>query len=155
MKKVFLCFILAAIGFSVSAQDKAAERSERVAQMKLELTKPEVKAATAEMTKLYELTPKQADQMAKVQLRKLKNLADIAPLKESNKMTYFSKLRAIRLGVEASTKRILTSRQMLTFNKLQEDRRIEESKLIKELKVKGLSRTEIRIAVIEKMEAVD
>ena len=77
MKKVFLCFILAAISFSVSAQNKAAERSERVAQMKLELTKPEVKAATAEMTKLYELTPKQADQMAKVQLRKLKNLADI------------------------------------------------------------------------------
>lgn len=138
MKKVFLCFILAGLSFSLSAQTNKNDKAE-------------VKIATDEMTKLYELAPSQVQVMEQIQIRKFKNLSQIEAIKEGDRSTYLLKLESIRNGTNASVERLLTARQMLTFNKIQSDRRKKESEIIKELKAKGVSRNEIRLILIEKM----
>lgn len=149
MKKVFLCFILAGLSFSLSAQTNKNDKSEAVKS--IEVNSAKVKIATEEMTKRYELTPPQAKIMGEIQTRKFKNLAQVETLKGGERSAYLSKLESIRKGTNASIKRMLTPRQMLTFNEIQSDRRKKESEIIKELKAKGISRNEIYLTVIERM----
>jgi hypothetical protein len=136
MRKVLLCFIISAVALTVSAQ------SDNVSN--------EVTQAVAEMSNLYTLDAKQVEQMTVIQQRYFRNMADIAPLQNTDKTKYLQKLSANRKGTDASINRILTPTQRVIFSEQQAQRRITEAQIIKELKAQGLSNEEIKLQVIER-----
>ncbi len=136
MRKVLLCFIISAVALTVSAQ------SDNVSS--------EVTQAVAEMTSLYSLDAKQVEQMTVIQQRYFRNMADIAPLQNTDKTKYLQKLSANRKGTDASINRMLTPTQRVIFSEQQAQRRITEAQIIKELKAQGLSNEEIKLQVIER-----
>jgi hypothetical protein len=136
MRKVLLCFIISAVALTVSAQSDNLSN--------------EVTQAVAEMTSLYSLDAKQVQQMTVIQQRYFRNMAEIAPLQNTDKTKYLQKLSANRKGTDASINRMLTPTQRVIFSEQQAQRRITEAQIIKELKAQGLSNEEIRLQVIER-----
>ena len=136
MRKVLFIFFLSAITMTISAQSTDVSN--------------EVTQAVDEMTSLYNLDAKQVEQMTVIQQRHFKNLAEITPLRDTDKTKYLQKLSANRKGTDASVYRMLTREQRIVFSEQQAQRRITESEIIKELKAEGLSNEEIRLQVIEK-----
>ena len=136
MRKVLFVFFLSAITMTIGAQSNDVSN--------------EVTQAVDEMTSLYNLDAKQVEQMTVIQQRHFKNLAEITPLRDTDKTKYLQKLSANRKGTDASVYRMLTREQRIVFSEQQAQRRITESEIIKELKAEGLSNEEIRLQVIEK-----
>ncbi len=135
MRKILLCFFFAAVALTVSAQTNNSN---------------EVTQAVEELTALYGLDAKQVEQMQVIQQRRFKNLAEIAPLENSDRKKYLLKLKANRQGTEASMRRMLTQDQLIILGSQLKERRIKESEIIKEFKAKGLSNEEIELIVIER-----
>lgn len=136
MRKVLLCFILSAVTLTVTAQSSNVSN--------------EVNQAVAELTSLYDLDDKQVEEMTVIQQRYFKNLADISPLKDTDRTKYLQKISANRKGTDASIHKMLNPNQRVIFGEQQAQRRVAESEIIKELKAQGLSNEEIRLQVIER-----
>ena len=134
MKKIFLTFFVALLAIGTYAQtiDRAA-----------------VQQATDEMTALYQLDDDQKAKMYTIQERHFKNMAEIESLNNTDQKLYIQKRRAVRMGTDASTKRLLTEAQMPIFDKQQLERRKKESDLIKQMKANGASKEEIQLAILE------
>ncbi|MEN0002724.1 MAG: hypothetical protein AAF798_01225 [Bacteroidota bacterium] len=104
---------------------------------------------TEAMVKYYDLDETQAQKMEVIQARKYRNLADIASLEQSDRTLYLRKLKSIRTGTWASTRRILREDQMQPYNDLLIERRRKESAFIKEQKATGKTKAEIELALLE------
>ena len=87
--------------------------------------------------------------MYKIQERHFKNMASIESLTDTDQNLYVQKRRAVRMGTDASTKRLLTEAQMPIFNEQQLERRKKESALIRKMKAEGDSKEEIQLAILE------
>lgn len=134
MKKIFLTFFVALIVIGTYAQtiDRSA-----------------VQQATNELTALYQLDDEQQTKMLTIQERHFKNMAQIESLRDTDQKLYVQKKKAVRMGTDASTKRLLTEAQMPIFNEQQVERRKKESALIKQMKANGASKEEIQLAILE------
>ncbi len=108
--------------------------------------------ATDELTALYKLDAAQQQEMYRIQLRKYRNLQEIAPYKNTDRQLYYQKLKAIRLGTDGSIKRLLHNDQMAIYYEQLRQRREREARLIKELRSKGASQQEIDEALIAELE---
>lgn len=108
--------------------------------------------ATDELTALYKLDEAQQQEMYRIQLRKYRNLQEIAPYKNTDRQLYYQKLKAIRLGTDGSIKRLLHNDQMAIYYEQLRQRREREARLIKELRSKGASQQEIDEALIRELE---
>ncbi len=120
------------------------------AQQELE---SKARQATDELAALYKLDAMQQQEMYRIQLRKFRNLQEIAPYKASNRELYYQKLKAIRVGTDGSIKRMLHNDQMAIYYEQLRQRREREARLLKELRSRGASEEEIQQALIEVLEA--
>lgn len=134
MKKIFLTCLVALLAVGAYAQsiDRAA-----------------VQQATDELAALYQLDDEQKAKMFTIQERHFKNMAQVEPIKNTDQKLYVQKKRAVRMGTDASTKRLLTEAQMPIFNEQQLERRKKESEIIKQMKANGASKEEIQLAILE------
>lgn len=105
--------------------------------------------ATEKLTQLYGLDDKQQADMLEIQERKLRNLAEIEPLKASDPTAYTLKLRSAQAGTHASIQRLLNEEQIKLFTQEQQRLREEKSNAYKLLKTSGASQQEIERKMIE------
>lgn len=134
--KSTLIFLFAILTFgTLQAQDKAAPAA--------------LETAVDEMVQQYRLTETQRAEAIVIQKRRLRNLAEITTLKDTDYKRYLQKKDFIREATLASTKRLLTPEQMPLLNQQMTDRRKRESALIEKMKTQGASKEEIQIAIWE------
>jgi len=110
---------------------------------------PKVQTDTEAMVKYYDLDENQAKQMEVIQDRKYRNLAEIASLEQTDRNLYLRKLKSVRQGTLASTKRILRPEQMQKYQDILVERRKKESALIKAQKAAGKTKAEIETMLLE------
>jgi len=104
-------------------------------------------------TQKYNLNDAQVEKMIKIQERRLKNLAEIQTLRDTDTKTYHQKRNAINKGSETSVGMILTPEQLTIFNEARVALRKAKAKKSVELKESGLSYEEIQIALIDLEDA--
>jgi hypothetical protein len=112
-------------------------------------TTPTAQQATEKLTQLYGLDDKQQADMLEIQERKLRNLAEIEPLKASDPTGYTLKLRSAQAGTLASIQRLLNEEQVKLFRQEQQRLREEKANAYKLLKTSGASQQEIERKMIE------
>lgn len=137
MKYCMLALLFAISTMSFAQQDNLEQKARK---------------ATDELTALYKLDAAQQQEMYRIQLRKYRNLQEIAPYKNTDRQLYYQKLKAIRLGTDGSIKRLLHNDQMAIYYEQLRQRREREARLIKELRSKGASQQEIDEALIAELE---
>lgn len=98
---------------------------------------------------LYGLDDAQTAQVLVIQKRRAKNLSEVAPLKSSRPAEYLRKRQAIANGTTAAIKKILRAEQMAVFKKHQEELELKRSAKIAEMKENGVSKEQIKLAIIE------
>jgi hypothetical protein len=108
------------------------------------------RSSTDQLVVKYKLNPDQAKQMYQIQLRKQKNMAEIAVLKDSNKTLYREKVQHVQTGTLNSIRRILkTKEQVELYEKTQRGVRSDRATKRKDLTVKKSSKAEIDDALLE------
>lgn len=112
-------------------------------------TNPEIRKATDEMIKVYDLNADQAATALEIQERRFRNLGEIASLEKTDKGLYKHKYKAIQQSTDASLRRMLNESQMEIYNARKMDLRIKRAKKTAELKGQGLSIEEIEDALFE------
>lgn len=105
--------------------------------------------ATQKLTQFYGLDEEQQAEMLVIQERKLRNLAEIEPLKASNPSDYTLKVRSIQSGNNASIQRVLNEEQTKLYRQEQQRLRTEKSNFYKTLKTNGASQQEIEKKMVE------
>jgi len=109
----------------------------------------EIRRATEALTAKYKLNADQAKQMYTIQLRKAKNVAQIAAFQNSDPALYRAKMQNVQKGTLASIRRILnTKAQVDLYQKTQADLRVLRSKKQKELATKKASKETVEIALL-------
>lgn len=144
MKQIlFSLLLLLNGGFAISAQN-------------LETTAPahsandtEIRKATEALTAKYSLSADQAKQMYSIQLRKQKNMTQIAALENSDPALYRAKVQNVQKGTLASIRRILnTKEQVDLYQKTQGDIRVLRNQKQKELVKAKASKEAIETALL-------
>ncbi len=100
-------------------------------------------------TQKYNLTDLQVEKMIEIQERRLKNLAEIETLRDSDAKTYHQKRSAINKGSQTSVSLMLSPEQIVIFDQVRLELRKQKAKKTVELKESGLSYEEIQIALID------
>jgi len=109
----------------------------------------EIRRATEALTAKYKLNADQAKQMYTIQLRKAKNIAQIAAFQNSDPALYRAKMQNVQKGTLASIRRILnTKAQVDLYQKTQADLRVLRAKKQKELSTKKASKEAVEIALL-------
>ncbi len=119
-------------------------------QAAVSIDKEAARKAADEMIALYNLDAEQSTKAYQIQERRLRNEASIASFKETDRPLYLQKRKSIRTGTEASLKRMLTPAQREIFDARAIERRKKDSSFISELKQKGLSQEEMKLAFLER-----
>ncbi len=110
----------------------------------------EAAAATEALAKKYELTADQAKQMYQIQVRKLRNQAEVAPLQASNPTLYQTKRKSLQTGTLGSIRRLLqTKEQMLVYRKTQVDVRHRQTAKQKEMLLQKASKEALETALLD------
>lgn len=136
---LLLTFLASLFAFQVTAQVKVKNK--------------DIRRATEELVSRYQLDESQASRMTGIQEQRLINLASIEVLKQRDYPLYLQKKRAIRLYVEAATRRLLREEQLKTFEKLQAQRLKEKELLLQELKNKNADQQERRLTLLQLEES--
>lgn len=104
----------------------------------------------AEQTALYSLTAEQQENMRLIEERRLRNQAEIEPLRSSNYRLFLEKLKANRVNTEGSIRRMLTPAQREIHDQQLIQYRQETSDMIKQLREEGKSKEEIELLLLER-----
>lgn len=106
--------------------------------------------ATEQLTAKYSLNADQAKQMYGIQIRKLRNLAEIERLRTENPALFRAKLESIQRNTIAAIRRILrTKAQVGIFKKTQDEVRLLRAARRKELAQKGATKEAADAALLE------
>lgn len=109
----------------------------------------DIRSATEALTVKYSLNADQAKQMYQVQQRKSRNMAEIAPLQNSNPDLYLAKLGNVQQGTTVNIRRILNNKdQVAIFQKTQAELRGQRNAKRKELSAQKASKQVIEAAVL-------
>ncbi len=109
----------------------------------------EVRKTTEALTAKYSLNADQAKQMYTIQVRKQKNLAQIAAFQNSDPALYRAKVQNVQKGTLASIQRILqTKAQVDLYKKTQSETRMLRNKKQKELSLAKASKEAIETALL-------
>ncbi|MEY3050826.1 MAG: hypothetical protein RLY31_611 [Bacteroidota bacterium] len=90
--------------------------------------------AAADLSQVYSLNEAQQAEMLKIQARKYRNLAEVAPLQEQDLNQYFQKIKALQFGHEKSVERMLDESQLPVHRQRQTAFRERRAALVKTLK---------------------
>ncbi len=131
MKQLIFAIVVFLFSVSVQAQDNAAA----------------IRQATDNWVSLYQLNEDQSEKAYEIQERVSRQLGEIAALKQSDEKLYLQKKNSIRLGAQASLKRLLNEEQKAIFQEQQIERRKKESALIQQKKEEGASMEAIQLAI--------
>ncbi len=138
MKTILVC-VFAILGiFSLAAQSS--------------IDTEEVRKATDELTAKYGLSREQVQQVLVIQERRLRNLAEIEPLKNTDEALYRQKLKNIRMGAEASLERILTPQQRPILERERVERRKQNAAKLRQMELDGVPKEDI-LKAMEEMES--
>jgi hypothetical protein len=142
---LFLGLLFTSFAYAQSAEDAATPaEADRVAEIP-----DSVREAAARLVEKYSLDADQAIEALTIQVRKQRNLAEIAPLKQSNSPQYFNKLKSVQRGTQASIRRLLkTPEQRDLFQKTQVEQRYLRAEKQQALQAEGLSALAIEEAVL-------
>ncbi len=111
---------------------------------------PEAVAATEALTKKYALTADQAKQMYQIQVRKLRNQAEVEALRTTNPSLYQSKRQSLQKGTLASIRRLLhTKEQVQLYQKTQVEVRTLRAAKRKELMVQNAPKETVEAALLD------
>lgn len=146
MKKIF--FLLFALVFTLKTTGQTVDKaSPPPKKMAAPIEAVEAAVRTAEK---FNLTIAQTEKMQSIEARKLKNLAEIEPLKTANPAKYRLKLANVQTGWRGSLRHLLASKeQMAIYNRrLVEIRELKAAKEL-ELKARNAPKTEIDDALLE------
>ncbi len=106
--------------------------------------------ATDLLAAKYSLDADQIKQMYTIQLRKLRNSAEILPLQTENPALYLAKVQSLRKGTLASIRRVLhTKEQVDIYQKTQIDVRNQQADKRKELMGQQRPKEEIEAALLD------
>ena len=106
--------------------------------------------ATDRLAAKYKLDADQAKQMYTIQMRKLRNTAEIAPLQSSDAALYRTKVQNLQKGTLASIRRILhTKEQVDLYQKTQISVRTQQSDKRKEMMLNGAGKEAIEAALLD------
>ena len=109
----------------------------------------EIRRATEALTTKYKLNADQAKQMYTIQLRKAKNIAQIAAFQNSDPALYRAKMQNVQKGTLSSIRRILnTKAQVDLYQKTQAEVRLLRTKKQKELATKKASKDASEMALL-------
>lgn len=146
MKKTI--FLLFALVFTLKITGQTVDKSSPAPQ-KVAVPVEAVEAAIRTAEK-FNLTIAQTEKMQSIEARKIKNLAEIEPLKATNPAKYRLKLANVQTGWRGSLRHLLDSKeQMAIYNqRLVEIRRLKAAKE-QELKTQNAPKTEIDDALLE------
>ena len=112
--------------------------------------KTSAQTATDQLAAKYSLSADQTKKMYAVQLRKLKNIASIASLKQSDPAKFLAKSTAIQTGTLGSIQRILNNKtQVELYQRTQSEVRALKSAKRKELLTQKVSAAEIDAALLD------
>ena len=141
MKNLFiLLFSIFALNIASAQQTNAVKPADN----------PEARAATDKLVAKYDLTADQAKMVYKAQVRKAKNMAEIAPLMNTDLTTYYKKLAALQQGSLNSIRKVLrTQAQIDIFNKTAVEVRKAKNVKRKELMVQGKKEEEIQQLLLD------
>ncbi len=135
MKNFLTCLFFSFLAWGAAAQELTA-------------TSP-AQQATDKLSQFYGLDAKEQAEMLKVQEHKLRNLAEIEPIKKTDPGLYIQKVRALQIGTEKSIERILTEDQIKLLRQQQISMREEKALAYKELKSSGATQQEIDQKMME------
>lgn len=144
MKKlIFFLLLILQAGTALNAQ-----KTEPSAPL-FATTDQEIRQVTETLTVKYTLNADQAKQMYRIQVRKAKNMAQIAAFQNSNTALYRAKSQNVQKGTLASILRILnTKAQIDIYQKTQAEIRMLQSKKQKELSTQKASKEDVEIALL-------
>jgi hypothetical protein len=109
-----------------------------------------VRQATNALVSKYKLNADQAKQMYTIQVRKERNMNEIAGLKNSDPALYSAKLQSVRKGTSASIRRILnTKEQVELYQKTQSELRVKRAEARKNMMAKNATQAEIEAALLD------
>jgi len=109
-----------------------------------------IRKTTEVLTAKYSLNADQAKQMYTIQLRKAKNLEQIAAFQNSDPALYRAKAQNVQKSTVANIRRILhTKAQVEIYQKTQADLRVLRNKKQKELAGQKASKEAIETALLE------
>ncbi len=137
-----LLLLIVTMSYSISAQSAATpvDPAQETA----------AREATERLVAKYQLDADQAKQMYTIQLRKLRNTAEIAPIKANDPALYRAKVQSLHKGTLASIRRVLhTKAQVDLYLQTQISVRNQQSEKRKELMLQQKSKEEIEAAVME------
>jgi hypothetical protein len=136
MKKILLSGLMLFIMVSVFAQKiNDADRS--------------AEAITQILVEKYKLTDAQTAKMLKIQQRKLKNDAEIAPLEATDMDKYLAKMSGNEEQTNFSVRRILDKDQVKLLTKEEVDLRLKRAGVSARMQKEGASTLEIKKALIK------
>lgn len=138
MKTILVCVFAILGSFSLAAQSS--------------IDTEEVRKATDELTAKYGLSREQVQQVLVIQERRLRNLAEIEPLKNTDEALYRQKLKNIRMGAEASLERILTPEQRPVLERERVERRKQNAAKLRQMELDGVPKEDI-LKAMEEMES--
>ncbi|MBP6825437.1 MAG: hypothetical protein KA165_02660 [Saprospiraceae bacterium] len=106
--------------------------------------------AAEKLAAKYSLNADQAKQVYTIEQRKQRNLAEIEPLKTSDRSRYLAKLESLQKGTLNSIKRTLhTKEQLDLFQSTQADVRTKRAEKRKELLLAKSSKEDIQAVLLE------
>ncbi|HNL37652.1 MAG TPA: hypothetical protein PKL15_11210 [Saprospiraceae bacterium] len=137
---VFLLFFLAGTGLWAQKSQNALSAADEAT----------ARAATEQLVAKYKLNADQAKQMYTIQARKMRNMAAIESIKNSDPTLYLAKKQSVLDGSRASIRRILNTREQVElFEKTKVETRTRQAEKRKEMMQAGASKQEIEAAVLD------
>jgi hypothetical protein len=146
---LFLLTFLSAITFNAAAQNKSAVVA--TPQSTVSASDDAIaREATDKLTEKYQLSPEQSKTMYEIQTRKLRNVAQLQPIKQSDPDVYRGKMQSVQKGTLNSIERLLTTQaQKDLFQQNKVDIRTRQAEKRKELTMQGASKEAIEDAMLE------
>lgn len=135
----------------LSAFTLQAQQLETTAPTQSEAPKEDaaIRATTEALTQKYQLNADQAKQMYTIQVRKEKNMAQIAAFKDTEPALYRAKTSNIQKSTLSNIRRILhTKEQVELYQKTQHEVRILQNQKRKELAAKKADKNEVETALL-------
>ena len=137
MKKILLSSLMLFMMVSIFAQKNT------------DVDRSSAEAMTQEFVERYKLTDAQTTKMLKIQLRKLKNEAEIAPLEVTDMDKYLAKMSGNEQQTNFSIRRILDRDQAKILIKEEHELRTKRAGVSSKMQKEGATPLEIKKALIK------
>ncbi len=114
-----------------------------------ESASPAVDKEVAVLSGFYQLSPEQAIEVQTILRREVRNVNEIAVLRESDPYEYLERMVQIRQSTSAATRRLLNEDQRRLFKVARQQERAAWAEQYKTLQAEGLNPTQIELRLVD------